>query len=221
MSIVARAGRWSASHRKAAILGWIAFVAAAVLAGFAFNQHTLTAEQAAVGDSGRAARVAGAAFPRQAKEVVLIQSQTMTADDPAFHAAISDVIARLRHTGVARDVRPSAISPDRHSALVGFDLAGDEMRTHMSVAGPLAAVAAAAQAHPELVIAESGDASMARGIEEAMANDLHKAESTSLPVTLLILVLAFGALVAAGVPRRLAWSGPSVTSPRSIRRSAT
>ena len=77
-----------------------------------------------------------------------MQSRTVTADDPAFRAAISDLIARLRHTGIAHDVRPSAVSPDRHSALVTFGLPGDEMTTHMTVAGPLAAVAASAKAHP-------------------------------------------------------------------------
>jgi uncharacterized membrane protein YdfJ with MMPL/SSD domain len=211
MSITARAGRWSARHRKAAILGWIAFVAVAVLSGFALNQHTLTPEQGAVGESGRAARTVDAAFPRQAKEVVLVQSHTMTADDPAFRAAIADLLGRLRHTGIAQDVRPSAVSPDRHSALVAFDLPGDEMTTHMTIAGPLAAVAASAKAHPQFVIAESGDASMARGIEESFAQDLHKAESMSMPITLLILVLAFGALVAAGVPLLLAVTGVAAT----------
>ena len=211
MSITARAGRWSARHRKAAILGWIAFVAVAVLGGVAVNQHTLTAEQGAVGESGHAARIVGSAFPRQAKEVVLVQSRTVTADDPAFRAAISDLIARLRHTGIAQNVRPSAVSPDRHSALVVFEVAGDEMTTHMTVAGPLAAVAASAKAHPQFVIAESGGASMARGIEESFAQDLHKAESTSMPLTLLILVVAFGALVAAGVPLLLAVTGVAAT----------
>jgi uncharacterized membrane protein YdfJ with MMPL/SSD domain len=211
MSITARAGRWSARHRRAAILGWIAFVAAAVLSGFAMSQHTLTAEQGAVGDSGRAARIAGAAFPRQAKEVVLVHSRTMTANDPAFRAATFDLVDRLRSTGIAKHVRPSAVSPDRHSALVAFSLPGDEMKTHMSVARPLAAVAASAKAHPKLAIAESGDASLARGIEESFAHDLHKAESTSMPITLLILVLAFGALVAAGMPLLLAVTGVAAT----------
>ena len=85
------------------------------------------------------------------------------------------------------------------------------MTTHMSVAGPLAAVEASAKAHPQFVMAESGDASMARGIEESFAHDLHKAESTSMPITLLILVLAFGALVAAGVPLLLAITGVAAT----------
>ncbi|HZE05574.1 MAG TPA: MMPL family transporter, partial [Solirubrobacteraceae bacterium] len=211
MSMTARAGRWSAGHRKAAILGWLAFVAATVLSGFAMNQHTLTAEQSAVGDSGRAARVAGAAFPRQAKEVVLVQSQTMTSGNPAFRAGISDLVGRLRHIGIAHNVRLSAISPDRHSALVAFSVAGDEMKTHMSVARPLATVAAAAKAHPQLVIAEAGDASFMRGTEQALAKDLHKAESTSMPITLIILLLAFGALVAAGVPLLLAVTGVAAT----------
>ena len=94
---------------------------------------------------------------------------------------------------------------------MAFELPGDEMTTHMTVSGPLAAVAASAKAHPRFVIAESGDASMARGIEESFAQDLHKAESTSMPITLLILVLAFGALVAAGVPLLLAVTGVAAT----------
>ncbi len=211
MSITARAGRWSARHRKAAILGWIAFVAVAVLGGFVSKQHTLTADQGAVGDSGRAVRLADAAFGQQAKEVVLVQSRTMKADAPAFRAAISDIIDRLHHTGIARNVRRSAVSADRHSALVAFDLPGDEMTTHMSVAGPLAAVAAASNAHPKLMITESGDASFARGIGQSFVDDLHKAESTSMPITLLILVFAFGALVAAGVPLLLAVTGVAAT----------
>ena len=198
-----------------------ALVAVAVLSGFALNQHTLTAEQGAVGESGRAARVAGSAFPRQAKEVVLVQSRTMAADDPAFRAAIADLQGRLRHTVAAQNVRQSAVSPDRHSALVAFELPGDEMATHMTVAGPLAAVAAAAKAHPQLVIAESGDASMARGMEESFAQDLHKAESTSMPITLLILVLAFErwwppasrcCWPSPASARRSGWSGRSATS---------
>ncbi|MGZ4250088.1 MAG: MMPL family transporter [Solirubrobacteraceae bacterium] len=210
-SITARAGRWSAHHRKAAILGWIAFVAAAILIGSIVNTHTLTADQGAVGESGRAARVADAAFPQKAKEVVLVQSRTNTADQPAFRAAIADVVKRLQSTGIAQDVRPSTVSPDRHSALVAFDLPGDETRTHMSVEKPLKAVDAVAKSHPKFVIAEYGDASAARGVMEAFANDLHKAESTSLPITLLILVLAFGALVAAGVPLLLAVTGVAAT----------
>jgi len=146
-SITARAGRWSAHHRKAAILGWIAFVAAAILIGSIFNTHTLTAEQGGVGDAGRAARVAGAAFPHQAKEVVLIQSRATTADQPAFRVAIADVVKRLQSTGVAHDVHPSTISPDRHSALVAFELPGDETKTHMTVAEPLKAVDDAARSH--------------------------------------------------------------------------
>ena len=53
---------------------------------------------------------------------------------------------------------------------------------------------------PDLQFSQFGDASASQQIEQAFSDDFKKAEITSLPVTLLILILAFGALVAAGVP---------------------
>ena len=44
-----------------------------------------------------------------------------------------------------------------------------------------------------------------------MANDLHKAEFISLPVTLVILLLAFGGLLVAGAPVLLALSAVLAT----------
>src|SRR6185436_7046807 len=64
----------------------------------------------------------------------------------------------------------------------------------------LAATAAVQKAHPELRIGEVGDASIAKAMTDRLTSDFKKAEVTSLPVTLVILVLAFGALVAAGIP---------------------
>ena len=60
------------------------------------------------------------------------------------------------------------------------------------------------KAHPELTIAEFGDGSSAREVEGQFAKDLGKAGLLSLPVTLIILLVTFGALVAAGIPLLLA-----------------
>src|SRR5262249_33526848 len=68
----------------------------------------------------------------------------------------------------------------------------------------LAAVAAAERAHPRFTLGEFGDASTSQQINDVVNNDFSKALKTSLPVTLIILLLAFGALVAAGVPLLLA-----------------
>jgi RND superfamily putative drug exporter len=207
----ARAGRWSATHRKTAILGWLAFVLAAVVLGGAVGKTMLTADQAGVGESGRAARGAGGAFPPAARESVLVQSTSRTAGAPAFRAAVSDVMRRLVRTPGVRAVTRGPVSADGHSALISFRLPGDEAHTKRSVAAPLAAVVAAAAAHPALTIAETGDASLLRGVEKSFERDLGKAETSSLPLTLLILVFAFGALVAAGLPLLLAITGVAAT----------
>jgi uncharacterized membrane protein YdfJ with MMPL/SSD domain len=207
----ARAGRWSASHRKAAILAWLAFVIVAIALGSVIRMNMLTTAQAGVGESGTAARAADAAFPKIANENVIVQSHGFTADEPAFRAAIADVLRRLRATKGVHDAMPGPVSADRHSALVAFDLHGDENDTQMQVAAPLAAVDASAKAHPGFAIAEAGDASTMQGIEENFARNLHKAETSSLPLTLVILLFAFGALVAAGLPLILAITGVAAT----------
>jgi RND superfamily putative drug exporter len=207
----ARAGRWSARHRKTAILGWLAFVILAVALGTATGKNTLTTTQAAVGESGHAARAAAATFPESAKENVLIHSSRQAAGTPAFDAAVRDVMRRLGRTENVRDIRRGPVSADRHSALVTFSIPGDEAHTHMLVGAPLAAVEAAAKAHPGIAIEETGDASMVRGIQQSFERNLGKAETTSLPLTLAILIFAFGALVAAGLPLLLGITGVAAT----------
>jgi uncharacterized membrane protein YdfJ with MMPL/SSD domain len=217
-SFAARAGRWSAQHRRAAIAGWLAFVVLAVAASAALPMNMLTASQSAVGESGAGARAADTAFPHSARETVLIQSRTQRANAPKFKAAVADVEARLRAIDGVRAVAgphgaadASHVSADGRSALVSFELRGDEMKTGVAVSAPRAAVAAAAKAHPEMRIEETGDASLYNAVQQATDTDLHKAELTSLPLTLVVLILAFGAFVAAGVPLLLAFTGVIAT----------
>ncbi|HEV2784912.1 MAG TPA: MMPL family transporter, partial [Solirubrobacteraceae bacterium] len=207
----ARAGRWSARHRKTAILAWLAFVIAAVVAGGAVGTSTLTTEQAGVGESGRAARTAADAFPQVAQENVLVQSRTRTVEEPRFQLVVDDVARRLTSTPGVLDLTRGPVSRDGHAALISFELRGDEAETKHAVAAPLAAVAAAADEHPGYTIAEAGEASTLRGIDESFEEDLAKAETNSLPLTLLILLFAFGALVAAGIPLLLAITGVAAT----------
>ncbi len=64
----------------------------------------------------------------------------------------------------------------------------------------LAATAAAQKAHPDLRIEQFGDASADKALSASLDDDFKRAEFLSLPITLIILIVAFGALVAAGVP---------------------
>src|SRR4029078_12517630 len=95
---------------------------------------------------------------------------------------------------------PGQISRDGHSALVNFEIAGDPDQAQDKVDAILATTAASQQAHPNLRIEQFGGASAGKEVEKMFADDLKKAETISLPVTLIILLFAFGALVAAGLP---------------------
>jgi uncharacterized membrane protein YdfJ with MMPL/SSD domain len=215
-NIAARAGRWSARHRKAAIFGWLAFVVASLAIGGAVGVNTLSDEDSGVGESGRADKVLHESFPERTEESVLVQSESGRASDPAFRAAVDDTVGRLERAAHVRDVAspyddPSRISADGRSALVEFEIGGDPETATDRIDPALAATAAAAKAHPELRIEQFGDASADKAIGQQFDDDFKKAELTSLPVTLIILVIAFGALVAAGVPLLLALSGVAAT----------
>jgi uncharacterized membrane protein YdfJ with MMPL/SSD domain len=212
-NLAARIGCWSARHRKKAIFGWLAFVVLAFAIGNAVGTKTLESAELGVGESGRADKAAFNALPKKAEESVLVQSKTLSARSPEFRSAVADVEVRLRKTEDVNNVvgpysaaAASQVSPDKHSVLVTFELPGDSATTKKSVTPALAAVAAAQKAHPNLRVEQVGDASIQKGLTEKDNQDLGKAALTSLPITLVILIIAFGSLVAAGVPLLLAIS---------------
>ena len=101
------------------------------------------------------------------------------------------------------------IAPSGHAALVTLELRHDVEET--DVEPLLAATAAAQRAHPDLRIEQFGDASADEAISKMFSDDFKKAELLSIPITLAILVVAFGALVAAGIPLLLALSSVMAT----------
>ncbi|HXF00760.1 MAG TPA: MMPL family transporter [Solirubrobacterales bacterium] len=209
--IAARAGRWSAIHRKTAIWGWLAFVLVAFAIGGAVGTETLQSDELGVGESGRASRTIEGAFQRSAEELVLIQSDSVPVTDPRFRAVVADVQRRLEKVPYTKDFEsPYApgnsgqISADGRSVLLQFEITGDDTESKDRVGPALSAVSAAQAANPEFTIGESGDASIQKQIGDSITDDFKQALVTSLPITLLILLIAFGALVAAGVPILLA-----------------
>ena len=208
-SFAARAGRWSAQHRKKAILGWFAFVILATVLGGMAGNKTLADEDSGNGESKRGDQIVEAAgFPDQTGETVLVQGQDgLKVGDPKFTAVVEDTVTKLEATkGVSEVQNPllpenkGNVSEDGRSVLVNFELPGDEDTASEAVEAPLAAVAALQKQHPEVVMGEFGDASAEKEIGEAFEEDFQKAEFLSLPITLVILLVAFGAVVAAGLP---------------------
>jgi uncharacterized membrane protein YdfJ with MMPL/SSD domain len=208
-----RAGRWSAAHWKTATFGWLAFVTVAVILGQALGTVKLTDAEQATGESARGeTALATSGLHRSASESVLVQSASATVDDGAFHNTLERVVSSLRAMGQVRNLRsplggnPAQISHDRRSALVQFDLRGSPETAEDRVQPLLDRVGALQRAAPGLTVVEFGDASARHELKRTMNADFSHAESLSLPVTFLVLLLAFGAFVAAGVPVLLAFS---------------
>jgi uncharacterized membrane protein YdfJ with MMPL/SSD domain len=199
-NLAGRMGRWSAANWKKATFGWLAFVVVAFGLGGLVGLRNIDSNAAGPGESGRMNKILDAGFVQPANESVLIQSRTGRVGD----AVVGDVVARVSRVAAARDVHRGAVSPDGRAVLVDFAIRGDKDKAVDKVQPVLDAVAAAHRAHPGLYIGEFGDASSQKGVETAYGKDLSKAGELSLPITLGILVLTFGALVAAGIPLLLA-----------------
>ena len=172
-------GRWSADHWKTATFGWLAFVLVAFVLGGAFGTKSIDPNTAGPGESGRMDRILDEGFKRPADESVLVQSGSLQATDPAFTAAVDDVVARLSKLDVVQNVRSpldegnaAQISQSGRAALVEFEIRGAADEAADKIGPVLDEVDAAQQAHPQLFIGEFGDASSVKAIETAYGDDL-------------------------------------------------
>ncbi|MET7400821.1 MMPL family transporter [Dactylosporangium sp. NPDC005572] len=202
--IAARFAIWSARHRALAIVGWLVFVVGVtVLSG---HLGTVQAGDADFGngESGRADRViADAGFPvREAGEMVIVQAPA--ADSPEVAAAVREVTAAVQATGVTGPVGEPVRSEDGRSMLLSFTVTGDPETAKDRVGPVLDAVAAVQAKHPQLYVGQAGDASGDKLIGDDLDEGLNRLSMLSIPVTLGILLVAFGAVVAALLPVLLA-----------------
>jgi uncharacterized membrane protein YdfJ with MMPL/SSD domain len=204
-NLAARMARWSSKHRKKAFWGWLAFVVLALAIGQSMGSNLISDVDNFNGESHRAELALDQAGLRPQSETVFIQSDKLTVKDPGFKAAVQDVTSHIRKVAYVQNVKSpldgeSAVSEDGHAALVDFNVAGDSTEATDRIDPVLAAVAAAQKRHPDLAVEEIGDASAKKAVNETITDDLAKAGMLSIPVTLILLVIFFGSLVAASVP---------------------
>ena len=204
-NVAARMARWSAHHRKTAIFGWLVIVLAVFMLGQSIGTQQISDVDQFSGESHRAEQALDRAGMRPSSEVVFLRSRALTVRDPAFRQAVRDVTTRLATVAYVKNVTSPLggngdVSPDGHAALVDFEIAGDSLEAKDRVDPTLAATAAVQADHPSFEIEQFGDASADKAIDESIGDDLAKAGELSLPITLVILVVTFGTLVAAGVP---------------------
>jgi RND superfamily putative drug exporter len=219
LNVAARAARWSADHWKTAVSGWLAFCVVAVALGAVAGTKMLKEADTAAGGTKKAEQMLDdAGFPNKAAESVLVRSQARTLNDPGFRAAVDDVVRTVeRLPNVERVQSPletanrGQVAKDRRAVLVQFKIAGDQDKADAKVQPILDAVDRVQARHPGFTVAEFGFASANHELSNTLNKDFQRAEYSSLPVTLVIMLVAFGALVAAGLPVLLAFSGVLAT----------
>ncbi|MFG2309781.1 MMPL family transporter [Streptomyces sp. NPDC048566] len=209
--VAARAGGWSARHRWAAVGIWVLFVVLAMGLGAAAGRVDVNESDQLKGETHTAAKIIeDARIEEPAGESVLVQSRDAggRATDPEFREAVAAVVEAVgatgEVTGVTSPYDTGTISEDGRSALVRFEMRGDADTAGERVAPVLKAVAGVQKDHAGLRIEEIGGASMMKQYDDAFGDDFRKAELSAVPVALGILLIAFGALVAALLPVALA-----------------
>jgi uncharacterized membrane protein YdfJ with MMPL/SSD domain len=210
-----RAGAWSARKWKRALFGWLLFAVVAMAAGSVAGHVQMKQSQFASGETATALRMLEhAGMVQPASESVLIQSRKWTVDDAPMIAAIASVIVDLNGQKDATNIqdpraRPGGggqISRDGRSVLVQFDVRGDPDKAQDKIKPIIDAIAGTQTANPDVSIREVGQASANYEIGKTFNKDFANAERLTIPLTLIILLGAFGALVAAGLPVLLAFS---------------
>ncbi|MFG2856667.1 MMPL family transporter [Streptomyces mirabilis] len=209
--IAARAGGWSARHRWAAVGIWVLFVVLAMGLGSAAGRVDVKESDQLKGETHTAAKIIeDSGIKAPAGESVLIHGKdaNVKATDADFRAAVTAVVKAVEGTGKVTDVTSpydtKTISRDGRSALVQFDMRGDADTAGDRVEPVLNAVKDVQKDHAGLRIEEIGGASMQKTFSDAFGDDFKKAEYSAVPVALGILLIAFGALVAALLPVALA-----------------
>jgi RND superfamily putative drug exporter len=206
-SFIARTARWSALHPWRTTALWLAFVVLAFVVGGGVGTRTATGTDTLVGEAGVAAHlVEDAGLADGAAENVLITARSGQLDPEAALAAAAEVAARLRPLPQVESVAEPVPAPDGTAVLVRLTMVGDIATAAERVPPLVAEVEEAGRAHPGLRVEMVGDGTLQQGFAELQSADLNRAALLSAPLTLVIMLLAFGAIIAAGVPVLLALS---------------
>jgi putative drug exporter of the RND superfamily len=202
---IGRLGRWAADHVRAVSIAWA--VVALALAVFAPKVETALSGagwQANGSESVTARTLIQENFGGLSSSgpIVVVHSPTLTTSSPAFRNTLAEAEAILRSDSRIATVVPPrpgvSISRDGHTALVLAGAKGDP--TEMVAAADELKGKLHELASPQVSVSLTGASGMWSDFNAANRKAMMKSELFSWPVTLAILVLAFGSLIAAGLP---------------------
>ena len=202
---VGRLGRWTADHVRTVSVTWA--IVAIALAVFAPKVETALSGagwQADGSESVQARTLIQRDFAGLSSSalIVVVHSTRDTVTAPAFRTTLTDVEHILRtNSAIASVQAPHAgtgISPDGRTAIVTAGAKGDP--TEMVAAADALKSKLRAAGSNDITVSLTGASGMWSDFNTANRNAMLKSELLSWPVTMAILVLAFGSLVAAGLP---------------------
>ncbi|MBT2444298.1 MMPL family transporter [Streptomyces sp. ISL-36] len=215
--VTVRTAQWCATHPLKAIAGWVFLLAVCIGAGAAVGTNKGSFADFWVGEAGRAeAMASGSGLTPPPVEQVLIERRagggtagggtagegTAGPGEPA--AAAGEIRGRMAALPAVESVAEPVVARGGDAVRVAVTLRGDKETAKQDVDALLAQTAAVQEAHPGLLIEQTGSASISVAVNDKQGQDLGRTEMISLPVTFLILLVVFGAVLAAGVPVLLA-----------------
>jgi len=204
-NLAATLGGWSARHRLTAIGAWLALVVVMMLIGSVAGQVTMSAAEYGAGESGQATwLLANHGIKPPASELVMVSDPGAKADPVALRSAVSAVMSAVQATGQVTNLRTPAASASGRQVLVQFAIKGDPDTAADRVQPVEDAVARVQAAHRGVTIEEVGDASANKWFNDTIMQDFRRAEWTVVPLAIGILLVVFGALLAALLPVVLA-----------------
>jgi RND superfamily putative drug exporter len=207
-----RLARTSALHPWRTIGLWVVLIVLAVVAIGQFLGTGMTSDmkfRAAKPDSltGQELLEQRLTGPRQITDFVIVRSTTATVDDAAFKAYVAGLAERIDALGpdVVKSVStyyqtedPTAVSKDRHATLIPVVMAGD-IDDALENVDELHATVIAAQGQG-FTVAQTGDASIGEMFTKLAEKDLQRGEIFGVPAALIVLLIVFGAVLAACMP---------------------
>ena len=213
LTAMARLGAWAGTHLRAVLVGW-----AVILVGFGVFAPRVETALAGAGwqdstsQSVAARNLIGRDFSglgATALQVVVVDARRPIAADPAAQRTLQRAADLLRSDRrVSTVVMPSAgttLSPDGRTAVIVGGAAADPnemVRAANALAKPLTGLG-----QPGITVNLTGDSTLWSQFNSANRSAMLRSEVVSWPVTMVILVIAFGSLVAAGLPLMLTMAG--------------
>ena len=200
-NIAQRMGR-DGPHPRTAIFGWIAFVLVAPSWQLGLPAKPLDENDQGVGESGLRQTHDEAFTSDQSARRSRCSSRPYRgplakADLEAIAGEVDAKVGRSRsdrHAGAGR-------STDGRAAWIRFEIRGGAAEKAIDEVAPVeAAVVSIAANHRSCASSSSATRRASKKFDEKLKSDFKKAETLSIPITLIILIVAFGALLAAGIP---------------------